>query len=163
MGGILELPNRNLTLHKCSNMLIRYKIIHKNSAWLYVGKKTINFVYHGAHIAQDNGNQTKLHIGESQGKTLVFQCLNWNHRECWDCGNLNKELHWILKYCLFVSNGDNDLSWSSQKQSRKQLHGDPHPKAFTRPLNIKSHSHWSDIPSKRALADLRHCLAPFLH
>ena len=76
MGGILELPNRNVILHKCSNMLIRYKIIHKNSAWLYVRKKTINFVYHGAHIAQDNGNQTKLHIGESQGKTLVFECLN---------------------------------------------------------------------------------------
>lgn len=34
-------------LYKCSNMLIRYKIINKNSAWLSMGKITIPCVYLG--------------------------------------------------------------------------------------------------------------------
>lgn len=32
--------------------------------------------------------------------------------------------------------------------SKKHLHGDPHPKTFTRPLNMKSYCHWPHVLSR---------------
>lgn len=53
-------------------MLIRYKIINKNSAWLSMGKITIPSVYLRCMHTLDNGNHIKLYIGERQGKILIF-------------------------------------------------------------------------------------------
>lgn len=44
-------------------MLIRCKIIYRNSAWFYTGKKI-----HDAHIVQDNGNHIKLYKGKKSGQ-----------------------------------------------------------------------------------------------
>lgn len=39
-------------------------------------------------------------------------------------------------------------AWLSRKQSRKQLHGDPHPKAFTAP-KLQVPFQWPDILIRR--------------
>lgn len=105
MEGIQNCNQKSLNtspLYKCSNMLIRYKIIYRNFAWFYMGRKFILFIY-DAHIVQDDGNHIKPYKGKKLGQdppTWLFELKTQNMLGPWQSHYLFLNTKVILTICV---------------------------------------------------------------